>query len=72
MTTALLLALALPAFAADAPAPAPAAAAAVSSFDPSALDRTASPCTDFYQFACGGWVKAHPIPPDQSRWGRFN
>jgi predicted metalloendopeptidase len=27
---------------------------------------------DFYQFACGGWRKANPIPADQARWGRFN
>ena len=27
---------------------------------------------DFYQYACGGWIKANPIPPDQSRWGRFS
>jgi endothelin-converting enzyme/putative endopeptidase len=27
---------------------------------------------DFYQFACGSWMKANPIPPDQSRWGRFD
>ena len=37
-----------------------------------ALDKTADACTDFSQFACGGWRKANPIPPDQARWGRFN
>ena len=41
-------------------------------FDPSAIDRTADPCTNFYQFACGAWMKANPIPADQSRWGRFD
>src|SRR5690242_9488273 len=41
-------------------------------FDPAALDRTADPCVNFYQYACGGWMTANPIPGDQSRWGRFN
>jgi endothelin-converting enzyme/putative endopeptidase len=32
------------------------------------MDRSVDPCTDFYRFSCGGWIKKNPIPPDQSRW----
>jgi putative endopeptidase len=42
------------------------------SFDISAMDKTADPCEDFYQYACGTWRKNNPIPADQARWGRFN
>ncbi|HET9283559.1 MAG TPA: M13 family metallopeptidase [Candidatus Angelobacter sp.] len=38
----------------------------------SALDKTADPCVDFYQFACGGWTKNNTIPSDQPIWSRFN
>ena len=42
-----------------------------SSVDLAAVDRTADACTDFYQFACGGWIAANPVPPDRQRWNRF-
>ena len=35
------------------------------------LDRKTDPCVDFYQFACGGWVAANPLPPDRRAYGRF-
>jgi putative endopeptidase len=41
-------------------------------FDVAAIDKTADPCTNFYQYACGNWLKSNPIPGDQVRWGRFN
>jgi len=36
------------------------------------MDLTADPCDDFFQFACGGWIKSHPIPDTKSRWTQFD
>jgi putative endopeptidase len=41
-------------------------------FDITAIDKTADPCTDFFQYACGNWIKNNPIPSDRTRWGRFD
>ena len=41
-------------------------------FDLTQLDRTADPCVDFYQFACGGWRASHPLPADKARFGRYD
>jgi putative endopeptidase len=44
----------------------------IAGFDAAALDKTVSPCTDFYQYSCGTWLKNNPVPADQASWGRFN
>ena len=39
------------------------------SFNLADLDRSVSPCDDFFEFATGGWVKHNPIPAAYPSWG---
>lgn len=47
-------------------------AALTSGINPANLATTALAGADFYQYACGGWMKNHPLTDEYSRFGSFD
>ena len=41
------------------------------SLDVTSMDRSVDPCVNFYKYACAGWQRRNPIPPDQSSWSVY-
>src|SRR4030095_13339523 len=41
-------------------------------YDRASLDPTTNACTDFFQYANGGWLAANPIPAAYPSWGVAN
>jgi putative endopeptidase len=40
--------------------------------DVTSIDNRIDPCTDFFQYSCGNWIKKNPIPPDQVSWSVYS
>ena len=49
-----------------------AAEQAAPAIDRANFDESVALADDFYQYATGGWQKAHPLKPEFSRYGTFD
>lgn len=54
------------------PAPAPVVIKKGTGIDVSNIDKTLSPCEDFYMYANANWIKNNPVPSTESIWSSFN
>jgi len=41
------------------------------SLDVTSMDRSVDPCVNFYKYACAGWQRRNPVPPDQTSWSVY-
>ena len=47
-------------------------ASAAQALNPADLDPKTPACSDFYEYANGGWLRTTPVPPERESWGTFD